>query len=239
MVVQPGMSAEYVDEQVRQHRFVGFKPYMWHAQVPNWREARITDFLPEHQIEVANQYGLVMALHLSRRGGGGDAENLADLERLSGRYPRVRWLLLHNARCYFDRPMERAAPRLRQMPGVWIECSTVCEADALFTTFTQWGTERFCYGSDDFYAGVSRGKYISWGEAWTQFDDSNFTQKLQHCDDRKTFVRYEMLRALKRAVKYAGLKRSQVEDIFFGNSARLVEAVKSDLTRVLGQSNRG
>ena len=238
MVVQPGMSTEYIDRQVRRHRFVGFKPYMWYSTAKNWRESRITEFLPEHQLEVANQYGLVMALHLSKRGAIGDPENLADLERLSMKYPRVRWLLLHNARCYYDRPMEKAAPRLGRIPNVWLESSSVCEADAFYATFTGVGVQRFCYGSDDIPVGITRGKYISWGHAWEQLDDYNFTAKIEHCDGRKTFVRYEMLRALKRAAKYAGLSRQQIDDIFYGNAARLVQAVRHDLDQALGTAKR-
>ena len=155
-----------------------------------------------------------MALHLSKRAAISDPENLADLERLSSTYPRVRWLLLHNARSYAAWAIEKAAPRLRNIPNLWLESSSVCEADAFYATFTLLGANRFCYGSDDLAVGVTRGKYIAWGYGWEQLDGNNFPVKISHCDGRMTFVRYEMLRAIKRAAKYAGLPTSQVEDIF-------------------------
>jgi glutamate-1-semialdehyde 2,1-aminomutase len=234
MVVKPEMTADYVDKQIRAHRFIGFKPYMWYAKVANWREARLTDFLPEHQVEVANQYGLIMSVHLSKRAAISDPENLADLARLSRAYPRVRWMLLHNARSYAAWAMERAAPRLRDIPNVWLESSSVCEADAFHATFTLLGVNRFCYGSDDIPVGITRGKYIAWGYGWEQLDANKFPVKITHCDGRMTFVRYEMLRAIKRAARYAGLSKAHVDGIFHGNGDRLVSETQADLNRALG-----
>jgi hypothetical protein len=234
MVVKPEMTADYLDRQVRQHRFIGFKPYMWYARRADWTESRITDYLPEQQVEVANQYGLIMSVHLSKRAAIADAENLADLARLSRTYPRVRWLLMHNARSYAAWPIERAADRLRDIPNVWVESSSVCEADAFHATFTLLGVNRFCYGSDDIPVGITRGKYIAWGYGWEQLDDHKFPVKITHCDGRMTFVRYEMLRAMKRAAKYANLSRAQIDDIFYGNGNRLVTQARTDIDRALG-----
>lgn len=234
MVVKPDMPAALVDAQIRKHRFIGFKPYMWYAPVKKWTESRITDYLTEPHLEVANQYGLIMAVHLSKSLAISDPDNLNDLDRLTKKYPRVRWLLLHNARSYSAWAMEKAAPRLREIPNLWFESSSVCEADAFYATFSLLGTERFCYGTDDVPVGITRGKYIAWGYGWEQLDEVNFTGKVKHCDGRFTFVRFEMLRALKRAAKYVGLSRAQVENIFFHNGERLVAAARADLEKTLG-----
>lgn len=233
MVVNPSMPAAFVDQQVRKHRFIGYKPYMWYARAENWREARITDFLIEPHLEVANQYGLIMALHLAKSLAISHPDNLADLERLTRKYPRVRWLLLHNARSYSAWAIERAAPRLRDIPNLWFESSSVCEADSFYATFSLLGAGRFCYGTDDIPVGITRGKYVAWGYGWEQLDGNNFPVKPTHCDGRMTFVRYEMLRALKRAAKYAGLSRAQIDDIFFGTGSRLVADARSDLEAAL------
>jgi len=185
-------------------------------------------------VEVANQYGLIMSVHLSKRAAISDPENLDDLARLSRAYPRVRWMLLHNARSYAAWAMERAAARLRDIPNVWLESSSVCEADAFYATFTLLGVNRFCYGSDDIPVGITRGKYIAWGYGWDQLDGNKFPVKVTHCDGRMTFVRYEMLRAIKRAAKYAGLSKAQLDGIFHGNGNRLVAEAQADLGRALG-----
>ncbi len=231
MVVKPEMKAAYVDQQVRKHGYLGYKPYMWYARVANWHEARITDYLIEPHLEVANQYGLIMAVHLSKSKAISDPENLADLARLTKTYPRVRWLLLHNARSYSAWAIEKAIPRLKDVPNLWFESSSVCESDAFYPTLKAFGPDRFCYGTDDIPVGITRGKYIAWGYGWEQLDSVNFPFKPTHCDPRLTFVRYEMLRALKRATEYAGLSRGQVDNIFWGNGQKMVEAVRADLAQ--------
>ena len=58
------------------------------------------EFMPEHLIQLADQRGLIIMMHLSKQDAIADPENLADLEGLSQRYPRVRWILAHCARSY-------------------------------------------------------------------------------------------------------------------------------------------
>jgi glutamate-1-semialdehyde 2,1-aminomutase len=133
MVVKPEMSADYIDQEVRRNRFLGYKPYMWFSRIANWRESRITDFLTEPQLEVANQYGLIMALHLSKRAAISDPENLDDLARLS-RGPGSL-AVLHNARSV--RHGHQGRPRLRDIPNVF-ESSSVRQVD-VHATFTLLG----------------------------------------------------------------------------------------------------
>lgn len=235
MVVHPSMTPEYIEEQIALHRFIGFKPYLWYSPKSiNMWVAHVTDFMPERQIAVANKYGLYIGLHLSKKKAIADPDNLDDLERLTEKYPRVRWILYHNARSYSAWALEKAAPRLRRLHNIWIEGSTVCETDAFNALFSTVDTSRIFYGTDDFDAGVTRGKYVTWGHAWAQMDTHNQTFNTDHCDGRMTFVRYEMLRAMRHAARNHRLSRQQIEDIFYNNAARFVEAVWSDLKKSLG-----
>jgi glutamate-1-semialdehyde 2,1-aminomutase len=75
---------------------------------------------------------------------------------------------------------------------------------------------------------------VSYGSSWAEMNELNQTLPKAHCDGRLTFVRYEMLRAMRRAARHARLERPQVERIFWDNGVELVEAVRRDLDRVLG-----
>ena len=236
MVVHPRMTAREVDDAVRRHRFVGFKPYRWYSVTGDMDECRITDFMPEHQLEVANRYGLIIRMHLSKKAAIADRENLDDLERLTAKYARVRWLLAHCARSYSARPLERAASRLRSIPNLWYDTSSVCEIDAFDALFSLVDRKRICYGTDDFAVGVTRGKYVSYGSSWGEMNETNQTLNKAHCDGRMTFVRYEMLRSMRRAARHTGLGRREIEDLFYDNGARLVEAARGDLNRALGKA---
>ncbi len=166
-------------------------------------------------------------MHMARRRGIADDENLADLARLTAEYPNVKWILAHCARSYSDWPIEYAAARLQKIPNLWFETSSVCESDAVAALLQTVGPERVMYGSDDLPVGASRGKYIAFGHGWAYLSPDNHSLNLSHCDGRMTFVRYEQLRAMRRAAKRLGLNHGQIEDLFCNTARRLVQSVKS------------
>ncbi|MFO0888024.1 MAG: amidohydrolase family protein [Isosphaeraceae bacterium] len=222
MLVHPGMSAEQVEADVGRYGFVGFKPYRWYATSGDAVDAGITEFMPEHQLAVADRRGLIVMMHLSRRDAIGDPRNVDDLLRLCGAYPGVRWILAHCARSYSAWAIESAARRLRGLPNVWYDVSSVCESDAIDALFTGVGADRVMYGSDDLPVGVLRGKYVSFGRAWAYLSETNHAMSLAHCDGRMTFTRYEQLRAMKRAAMRLGMTTPQREALFHGTARDLV-----------------
>jgi glutamate-1-semialdehyde 2,1-aminomutase len=102
----------------------------------------------------------------------------------------------------------------------------VCESDALDALYTGVGVDRVMYGSDDMI-GPMRGKYISFGMAWSNINENNHSLKLGHCDSRMTFIRYEQLRAMKRGARQIGLSQKQREALFYDTAKNLVNSVKS------------
>jgi hypothetical protein len=226
MLVHPSMSPGYLEEQIRAHGFLGFKPYLFYAASGDAVECRIADFFPERQIEVAHRHGLIVMLHLAKRDAIMDAENLDDLLHLTSKYGNAKWILAHCARSYSAWVIERAVRQLRGLTNVWYDTSSVCDADAIESLMAGVGPERVMYGSDDLPVGVTRGKYISFGYAWGLLSERNHSLDLSHCRSQMTFVRYEQLRAMRRAAQRLGLSRAQVEDLFFNTAARLVESAR-------------
>jgi glutamate-1-semialdehyde 2,1-aminomutase len=226
LLVHPGMTDDEVEEQLARHGFLGLKPYRFYSATGDAVQCRITDFLPEHQIAVANRLGLIVMLHISKRDAIADADNQRDLRDLAERYPRVQWILAHCARSYSAWAIERAAETLRALPGLWYDTSSVCESDAVAALLDTVGPQRVMYGSDDVPIGVLRGKYVAFGYAWAYLSESNQSLGLSHCDGRMTFTRYEQLRAMRRAAQRIGLTRQQVEDLFCGTARRLVASVR-------------
>lgn len=222
MLVHPEMTADDIEAAVEQHGFLGLKPYRFFSATGDYVHCRITDFLPEHQIAVADRLGLLIMMHLSKPDGISDSQNLDDLEFLTTRYPRARWILAHCARAYSSWPIERAGSRLRDMPNTWFDTSSVCESDAIEALIRTVGIERVMYGSDDVPVGVLRGKYISFGYGWAYLSEQNHNLNLTHCDGRMTFTRFEQLRAMKRASRAVDLTEPQVEALFHDNAVSLI-----------------
>jgi glutamate-1-semialdehyde 2,1-aminomutase len=226
MLVHPGMSAAEVETQVKRHGFLGFKPYRFYASSGDPVNCGITDFMPENQIEVAHQLGLIIMMHLSKKNAIADQENIDDMVRLSRKYPRAKWVLAHCARSYSHWAIERAAPYLRDLPNVWYDTSSVCESDAIEALMRGVGVDRVMYGSDDIPVGVLRGKYIAFGFAWAYLSPSNHSFNLDHCESQMTFTRYEQLRAMKRAALRLELTRQQNERLFHDTAAGLIASVR-------------
>lgn len=226
MLVHPSMTADYLDEQIEKHGFVGFKPYRFFSTTGDTDECRITDFLPTHQIEVAHRRGLLIMMHLAKRDAIADEDNIDDLLGLTSEYPNTRWILAHCGRSYSSWAIERAARHLRRLNNVWYDTSSVCETDAFYALFSAVGAERVMYGSDDIPVGVQRGKYITFGYAWAYLGETNHSLNLSHCNPQMTFTRYEQLRAMCRAAERFGLSEKQYQDLFFNTAAHLIKSAR-------------
>jgi Amidohydrolase len=225
MLVHPSMTAEYVDGEVARHGFLGFKPYRFYATSSDAVNCGLTEFMPEHQIAVAHERGLIIMMHLSRRDAIADPQNIQDIVRLSAKYPNAKWVLAHCARSYSAWAIEKAAGDLKGLPNVWYDVSSVCESDAMEALFAGVGVERVMYGSDDIPIGVLRGKYIAFGFAWAYLSETNHSLNLTHCEPQMTFTRYEQLRAMRRAAKRLGLTAAQKAALFHDTAAELVNSV--------------
>jgi glutamate-1-semialdehyde 2,1-aminomutase len=226
MLVHPSMTSDNVQRDLDRFGLLGFKPYRFYAASGDAVNCRLTEFMPEHLIQVADQRGLMIMMHLSKLDAIADPENLADLQDLSQRYPGVRWILAHCARSYSCWAIEKAAPVLRRLPQVWYDTSSVCESDAFDALYSAVGVERVMYGSDDIPVGVMRGKYIAFGYAWAYLSPANQSLNLDHCDGRMTFTRYEQLRAMRRAALRLKLTREQNQALFFDTAMKLVGSVR-------------
>lgn len=233
MLVHPGMDEAEILATLRRTGAIGLKPYLVYATNGDPPEASITDFLPEHQIALADRLGLIVMMHLSKRRAISDPDNISEILRLSEKYPRVRWIMAHCARSYSAWAIEKAAASLRGLPNVWYDTSTVCEADALDALYTGVGVDRVMYGSDDMI-GPMRGKYIAFGFAWSFLSETNHQMSLGHCDGRMTYIRYEQLRAMKRGARQLGLDARQREALFDDTARDLVDAARADVAAFMG-----
>lgn len=232
MLVHPNMDERRIENGVRDMGFIGLKPYLVNAVNTPPADARITDFLPEHQIAVADKLGLLIMMHISKRDAIADPDNVRDILRLTEKYPNAKWVLAHCARSYSAWAIEKSADQLRGLPNVWYDTSTVCESDALDALYQGVGLDRIMYGSDDMI-GPMRGKYITFGRAWTALSPDNHQFRLSHCDERMTFIRYEQLRAMKRGARQTGLSDAERRALFHDTARGLVDSVKADVADAL------
>lgn len=217
MMVTPEMTPEYVAAQVKKHGFLGLKPYRTFASDP--AGARIRDFLPEAFIEVADDLGLAITMHLAKPSGPADPDNQQDLKRYTHKYPRAQWILAHCARSFNAFMMEEAIGFLCDLPNVWYDTSAVNDLYSHYLLMRHEDRRRVMFGSDNVVAGCERGKYATYGRAW-HFAPG--VPDLPHCEPTATLVVYEQLRQERQVAQMLELSREEVEDHFAGNARRFL-----------------
>jgi len=221
MVVTPEMETQWIAEQVQRYGFVGLKPYRTYAADPV--NCRITDMLPEEQVEMAHDKGLLITMHLAKERALSDPENIEDLRRLSARYPRARWIMAHCGRCFAPWAAEGSFEQIKDLPNVWYDISAVCAAEVMDLLLATVPSDRVLYASDA-PAGWQRAKYVWWGYAWQWMKEGALPTA--HADGRATFVLYEQLRALKFALRNRQWDRPAIEDLFYNNAMKLVHGAQ-------------
>ncbi|GAG50604.1 unnamed protein product, partial [marine sediment metagenome] len=197
--------------------FSGLKPYRFFSKTGDRDNCRITDMITEEQISVVDDLKSIILLHVSKANAMADEENLADLERLSSKYPDVKFLLAHCARCFIPELLNKCVDKLAQLPNIFIGTSAVTGSDVFDMLLTRFPQERLLYGSDCIFPGISRGTFVHFGRSWDFLTPENHNFDLSHCDGRFTFTMYENLRAFGLACKRNKLSAKQLENIFFEN----------------------
>ena len=219
MLVHPDFSESYLQQHIKDKKVTVLKPYRTFAENP--ADARIKDFFPESQMAIADNFGLAIVLHLSKRTGPADKENIRDLEVYSKKYPNIKWVLAHCARAFNSVHLEDAIHQYAKIPTVWVDTSAVNDTYTHALLLRYFDRERILFGTDNVAAGSWRGKYITFGNGWKAFSEESV---LEHCDNRCTFVVYEQLRCQKQAARMLQVSSLDIENIFFHNAVKFFQS---------------
>jgi hypothetical protein len=124
-VTRPEWTAEEFEQRVLASGAKGAKVYLNFSPmyIPS-NEIRIFDFIPHHQLEVLNQHGWVLMLHIPRAGRLGDPVNIAEMIELNRKYPKVKTIIAHIGRAYADKDMGDAFERLEEAMAFGEEVDT-------------------------------------------------------------------------------------------------------------------
>lgn len=219
-LVTPSCSLQEIERDIREGGFIGLKPYRIYSRTGDIAQCRIEDFLPHEQLELANELGLWVTMHLSRFHGCADEHNLADLQEFTqSRYPKIKWILAHCARSFTYWPIRQAVEKLRDLPNIWYDVSAVTDVRPLITLFSKENRHRIFYGSDGVDATYFHGQYAAMGRAWQYVDMDRFNLQFPHCDGRPILAIYEQLLSMKHAAEIAQWSVDDVQNLFWKNAA--------------------
>ncbi len=228
----PWWSGAEFEERILKGGFLGCKVYLnlSPAYIPQ-EEIRIFDFLPHHQLEVLDRQGWIVMLHIPRHGRLKDPVNLAQLLEIERRYPRIKVIVAHIGRAYCNEDVGDAFEVLSETRNMVFDFSANTNQWVFEQTIKAVGTRRILFGSDlPILRMRSRricenGTYINLvpkGHYGDVSGDKNMRELEGVEAEQLTFFMYEEIDAMRRAAERTGLSRSDIEDLFYNNAARIL-----------------
>ena len=199
--------------------FRGIKPY-WRYAGNDPESVGIHDMLPPWAMEVVDDLGHPVMLHISKRGRLADSDNQREIVELCERYPNARIILAHVGRAYFLKNIIGNIEPLRDIPNLWFDLAMVSNPDVLEYVFRTVDSKRIIYGTDMPIA-VAPGKSRDTGDGYTYVTPVPW--ELAVCEEGEyTSFLYEELRGIKEAVGRLGQGDAFVEQIFYKNGITLL-----------------
>lgn len=228
------MSPDYIEQEIKKGGFLGIKPYL--SNCPPYipaSEIRIFDFLPKEHLELMNKLGLIVMLHIPRSKRLRDEVNLAQIMEIEEKYPNLKLVVAHIGRAYAKEDIGDAFTILKNTKNLVFDfTANVCD-DAIKACLEAVGSKRLLFGSDlpiafmRMYRIVENGQYFNVVPKGIYGSDVCNEPHMRETDEKDlTFMIYEQILALKRVATEMKLKDSDIEDIMFLNSKKLIESVK-------------
>jgi uncharacterized protein len=228
----PQWTAQEFENRILGGGFTGAKVYMTMADdyIPA-REMRIFDFLPHHQLEVLDQHGWIVMLHIPRDGRLKDSVNLAQMLEIERRYPRVQVIIAHVGRAYCVEDVGNAFEVLADTQRMRFDFSANTNARVFAQLIRAVGPKRILFGSDMPILRMrmrricESGIYINLVPEGLYGDvsgDRNMREVEGPEAEALTLFMYEELEAFRSAAEATGLARNDIEDIFYNNAEKML-----------------
>lgn len=221
MMVAPEDDPEAIRETVRSLGLAGLKCYHLYSPATPTFDSPIEAFLPEEQVRVANEEKLSITLHIVKDRSLADPENQRTLRRYAETYPDMRLILAHAARGFNPHHTAEGIGSMTGLPNVYFDTAVVTDYGAIEAIVQTIGHQAVLYGSD-FPVSHTRGREIALGDTFVWLHEGDFPDS-PYGPPHVPFVGFESLRVHKLAARHLRLTDSQMEDIFYGNAARLYD----------------
>lgn len=221
ILVTPDDSPEALAEALKHPQIAGFKIYhVYSREKPTWQSS-IAGFCPDWMWETADRRGLVVMLHMVKDMAIADPDNLREIRTLCTRYPGMKLVLAHAARCFHAPNAERGIEGLRGLDNVYFDTSAICEPEPFKTILEQFGPRKLLWGTD-YPVSQTRGRPVTVGDGFVWLEPDTFDWKRFAHLGKPVLTGLESLRALRTAARDFGLDCEDIRDIFHDNAVRVL-----------------
>jgi len=230
---RPEESTEELRENIESGGFLGVKVYLNFspAYIPG-DEIRIFDFLPPHQLKVLDELGCIVMLHIPRSGRLRDPVNIAQILEIEEKYQNLQLILAHIGRAYCREDVGDALNILSKTKNLVFDFAASTNEWVFARTIEAVGPKRILFGSDLPIVRMrmrricEKGTYINIVPKGLYGDvsgDKNMREVDGEKADALTFFMYEEINAFRKAAEETGLSKSDIEDVFYNNSRKIIE----------------
>jgi glutamate-1-semialdehyde 2,1-aminomutase len=233
MLVRPSDTAEQIRRTVLESRFVGLKPYFtfvhWKAQ----NDVLLDDMLTADHLSVADELGLIVMIHLPRKGRLADPENIAALQRISAKYPRAKLVIAHVGRSYCEWAVRKGLNQVEGLLNVYFDTTFIQNSVVFQHLFEHVDASRVMFGTDLPDSAV-HGQVVCVNGINLFVTRDAYPWSLSRPNEpiECTYMSYESLRAIRDGAERAGLSRDALQAIFYRNGRRLIDDVYANLKKV-------
>lgn len=222
------MSREKIEQRILNDGFLGYKVLInWYGN--DYGNVSIEDMIGPVEMELANEYRLIVLLHVPREGRLADPEVQAGVQSLSKNYPHSQIVLAHCGRCYLPDQMKKAINVVKDLENVYLDTSMVMDPLVLQMVFETIDSKRVLFGTD-FPVARMRGRRVYVMDHWVDVVSGDYppsAYRVEAKDIQATFMVYEIILAIRRAAERVGLSQDQLRAIFHNNGMVLLKKVST------------
>lgn len=208
--------------------FCGIKPYLSNTPlyIPD-NEIRIYDFLPHEHLEILNNIGGIVMLHIPRPERLKDPVNLEHMMQIEAKYKNVKLIIAHIGRAYSPEDIGTAFETLKHTKNMMFDFTANTLSEAMTECIKAVGIKRFMFGSDmpitkmRMYRINEKGIYYNIIPRGIYGDISDDTHMRETDETDITTFMYEEIRSFKRTAKQLHLTKEDVYNVFYRNAADL------------------
>ena len=230
----PEPDLKEIPQDFFKNKFIGFKPYpeLVDFTVPKDFskldiDVSMFDFISKKVFEFSQEYGLILLIHIPRKGRLNDRRNIEEIKAIGRKYPNIKIILAHAGRSYCYSDIKDSIEYLKEVKNLYVDTAMINSFPVNKVLIEELGSERILYGSDLPIA-IFKGKNVDINnrhyfvtktpKAWSL---SSEKMKL----DSFTFFIYEIIRAIRVAARNLNLNKKDINNIFYNNIDGLVKEI--------------